>query len=117
MTSVAGCGEYVSNLVQQDLLVHVAVGHANDSAVVLLLEPADGAGRAVVIVVGLDPQDVREVPLEVRMLPELVDEVLELGGLEAPAVNAIIKNIFVVSRIELVLLILIVFDMVLKPGA
>ena len=44
-------------------------------------------------------------------------ETADREGLEAPAVDAIIRNIFVVSRIELVLLILIVFDMVLKPGA
>jgi uncharacterized membrane protein len=44
-------------------------------------------------------------------------ETADREGLEAPAVDRIIRNIFVVSRIELALLILIVFDMVLKPGA
>jgi len=44
-------------------------------------------------------------------------ETADRDGLEAPSVDAIIRNIFLVSRIELVLLILIVFDMVLKPGA
>jgi hypothetical protein len=40
----------------------------------------------------------------------------EAEGTEAPGAPALIRKIFVISRIELVLLILIVFDMVLKPG-
>ncbi|MGH2589743.1 MAG: DUF2269 family protein [Actinomycetota bacterium] len=37
-------------------------------------------------------------------------------GTSAPAAPAIIRRIFVVSRVELVLMVLIVADMVLKPG-
>ena len=40
----------------------------------------------------------------------------EAEGTEAAGAPALIRKIFVVSRIELVLLVLIVFDMVLKPG-
>ena len=40
----------------------------------------------------------------------------ESQGAESPAVDAILSKIFLVSRVELVLLVLIVFDMVLKPG-
>jgi hypothetical protein len=43
--------------------------------------------------------------------------VADAEGTDSPAVDALIRRIFVVSRVELVLLILIVFDMVLKPGA
>jgi putative membrane protein len=37
-------------------------------------------------------------------------------GVESPEVQARIQRIFLVSRIELVLLMLVVFDMVVKPG-
>ncbi|HEY7755259.1 MAG TPA: DUF2269 family protein [Actinomycetota bacterium] len=40
----------------------------------------------------------------------------EIEGPAAPGAPALIRRLFLVSRIELVLLILIVFDMVLKPG-
>jgi uncharacterized membrane protein len=42
-------------------------------------------------------------------------KIYETEGTASPA-GALLKRIFVLSRIELVLLILIVFDMVLKPG-
>lgn len=38
------------------------------------------------------------------------------GGVEAPEVQARIRRIFLVSRVELVLLLAVVFDMVVKPG-
>jgi uncharacterized membrane protein len=38
------------------------------------------------------------------------------GGVESPEVQARIRRIFLVSRIELVLLIAVIFDMVVKPG-
>src|SRR5512134_3875726 len=37
-------------------------------------------------------------------------------GVDSPNATALLNRLFLVSRIELVLLILIVFDMVLKPG-
>jgi uncharacterized membrane protein len=37
-------------------------------------------------------------------------------GIDSPAAGALVRRLFKVSRIELALLILIVFDMVLKPG-
>ena len=40
----------------------------------------------------------------------------EAEGTDAPEAPALIQKLFMVSRIELVLLVLIVFDMVLKPG-
>jgi uncharacterized membrane protein len=43
--------------------------------------------------------------------------VVEREGVESPAVDSITGRIFLVSRVELVLLVLIVFDMVLKPGS
>jgi len=42
---------------------------------------------------------------------------IERDGMDSPAGDEILRKIYLVSRIELVLLILIVFDMVLKPGA
>jgi len=48
---------------------------------------------------------------------KVLKETADRDGLDAPSVNQIIRKLFVVSRIELVLLVLIVFDMVLKPGA
>jgi uncharacterized membrane protein len=42
---------------------------------------------------------------------------IDRDGMDSPAGDEILRKIFLVSRIELVLLILIVFDMVLKPGA
>ena len=36
--------------------------------------------------------------------------------MESPEVQARIRRIFLVSRIELVLLLAVVFDMVVKPG-
>jgi len=44
-------------------------------------------------------------------------QTVDREGLESPAADALIRNIFLVSRIELTLLFLIVLDMVLKPGA
>jgi uncharacterized membrane protein len=41
----------------------------------------------------------------------------EEHGDEAPGAPGLINRLFLASRIELVLLVLIVFDMVLKPGA
>jgi uncharacterized membrane protein len=38
------------------------------------------------------------------------------GGVESPEVQARIRRIFLVSRVELVLLFAVVFDMVVKPG-
>lgn len=38
------------------------------------------------------------------------------GGVESPEVQARIRRIFLVSRVELVLLLAVVFDMVVKPG-
>lgn len=40
----------------------------------------------------------------------------ERSGVESPEVQARIQRIFLVSRIELVLLLAVVFDMVVKPG-
>ena len=40
----------------------------------------------------------------------------ETGGVESPEVQARIRRIFLVSRIELALLLAVVFDMVVKPG-
>ena len=43
--------------------------------------------------------------------------VAEAEGPDSPRVDELIGKVFLVSRVELALLILIVFDMVLKPGA
>jgi uncharacterized membrane protein len=43
-------------------------------------------------------------------------KIYETEGVESPAGVALLRRIFLMSRIELVLLVLIVFDMVLKPG-
>jgi uncharacterized membrane protein len=43
-------------------------------------------------------------------------KIYETEGVESPAGVALLRRLFVMSRIELVLLVLIVFDMVLKPG-
>lgn len=43
-------------------------------------------------------------------------ELWETEGTDSPAATALLRRLFRFSRIELVLLILIVFDMVLKPG-
>jgi uncharacterized membrane protein len=43
-------------------------------------------------------------------------KIYEAEGPASPNAVALTKRLFVVSRIELVLLVLIVFDMVLKPG-
>ena len=40
----------------------------------------------------------------------------DAGGVESPEVQQRIRRIFLVSRIELVLLLAVVFDMVVKPG-
>ena len=40
----------------------------------------------------------------------------EAGGVESAEVQQRIRRIFLVSRIELVLLLAVVFDMVVKPG-
>lgn len=40
----------------------------------------------------------------------------EAGGVESPEVQERIRRIFLISRIELVLLLAVVFDMVVKPG-
>ena len=45
-----------------------------------------------------------------------IGKLLATEGPESPAVRARIQRIFLVSRIELVLLYLIVLDMVVKPG-
>jgi uncharacterized membrane protein len=45
-----------------------------------------------------------------------IGKLLAIEGPESPAVRARIQRIFLVSRIELVLLYLIVLDMVIKPG-
>ena len=41
---------------------------------------------------------------------------IEAGGVESPEAKRRIARIFLVSRFELVLLLLVVFDMVVKPG-
>jgi uncharacterized membrane protein len=41
----------------------------------------------------------------------------ETEGANAPGAPELIRKLFLVSRVELVLLVLIVFDMVLKPGS
>jgi uncharacterized membrane protein len=43
-------------------------------------------------------------------------KMFEAQGSDAPGARALIDRLFLVSRVELVLLVLIVFDMVLKPG-
>jgi len=43
-------------------------------------------------------------------------EMYDAEGTNAPGAPALIRRLFLVSRIELVLMVLIVFDMVLKPG-
>jgi uncharacterized membrane protein len=45
-----------------------------------------------------------------------IGKLLAAEGPESPAVQARIRRIFLISRIELVLLYLIVLDMVVKPG-
>ena len=44
-------------------------------------------------------------------------KVIDERGVDSPEARARISRIFLVSRIELLFLILVVFDMVLKPGA
>jgi uncharacterized membrane protein len=46
-----------------------------------------------------------------------IGKLMETKGPASPEVKRRIKRIFLVSRIELVFLILVVFDMVVKPGA
>jgi uncharacterized membrane protein len=46
-----------------------------------------------------------------------VSRAIERHGIDSAEARARIKRIFLVSRVELVLLILIVLDMALKPGA
>jgi len=46
-----------------------------------------------------------------------IGTLIESQGAASPEVQRRIKRIFLVSRIELVFLILVVFDMVVKPGA
>jgi uncharacterized membrane protein len=46
-----------------------------------------------------------------------IGKLMETQGPASPEVQRRIKRIFFVSRIELVFLILVVFDMVVKPGA
>lgn len=43
-------------------------------------------------------------------------QIYQTEGVESPAATALLGRLFLASRIELVLLILIVLDMVLKPG-
>jgi uncharacterized membrane protein len=45
-----------------------------------------------------------------------IGKATERDGVESPEVQARIRRIFLVSRIELVLLLVVVFDMVVKPG-
>jgi uncharacterized membrane protein len=45
-----------------------------------------------------------------------IGKATERDGVDSPEVQARIKRIFLVSRIELVLLLAVVFDMVVKPG-
>ena len=46
-----------------------------------------------------------------------IGKLIEAEGSSSPEVQRRIKRIFLASRIELVFLILVVFDMVVKPGA
>ncbi len=46
-----------------------------------------------------------------------IGKLIEAEGPTAPEVQRRIKRIFLVSRIELAFLILVVLDMVVKPGA
>jgi uncharacterized membrane protein len=46
-----------------------------------------------------------------------IGRLMEAEGPSSPEVQRRIKRIFAISRIELVFLILVVFDMVVKPGA
>jgi Predicted integral membrane protein (DUF2269) len=46
-----------------------------------------------------------------------IGAIVEREGPESPAALARIKRIFLISRIELTLLLLLVIDMVVKPGA
>ena len=46
-----------------------------------------------------------------------IGKLIEAEGPSSPEVQRRIKRIFLVSRIELVFLVLVVFDMVVKPGA
>lgn len=46
-----------------------------------------------------------------------VGELIAREGPDSPAARARLQRLFLVSRIELVLLIVVVLDMVLKPGA
>jgi uncharacterized membrane protein len=45
-----------------------------------------------------------------------VARAIETGGVESPEAKQRISRIFLVSRFELVLLLLVIFDMVVKPG-
>jgi uncharacterized membrane protein len=45
-----------------------------------------------------------------------ISKATKAGGVESAEVQARIRRIFLVSRIELVLLVAVVFDMVVKPG-
>jgi uncharacterized membrane protein len=46
-----------------------------------------------------------------------IGEALQAEGAESERAQALIRRLFVVGRIDLVILVLIVVDMVLKPGA
>ena len=46
-----------------------------------------------------------------------IAKIVETEGAASPNAQARIKRIFLISRIELVLLLLVVIDMVVKPGA
>jgi hypothetical protein len=41
---------------------------------------------------------------------------IEQGGVDSPEAKQRINRLFLVSRFELVLLLLVIFDMVVKPG-
>ena len=45
-----------------------------------------------------------------------IGKIVEAQGPDSPEATARIKRIFVVSRIELLLLVLVIIDMVVKPG-
>jgi uncharacterized membrane protein len=45
-----------------------------------------------------------------------IAKMIKTSGAESPEVQARIRRIFLVSRVELVLLLAVVFDMVVKPG-
>lgn len=46
-----------------------------------------------------------------------VGKLLETEGPEVPGVQERIRRIFVISRVDLIVLVLVVFDMVIKPGS